>query len=312
MDRFCQCGGWCSFRGGRRGSVLTRNDSGLGVGAGYDEVEQKLDDFNQNYTSQVEDYAAAISECDRLAQELVEGRHASAASCTEEVDVVKSHFDHLKKSAGVYQQQLDAALARESNLNQQYQYFCTKAAGIANWIESIEYLLQKRSIGETLDEVEANNSYFEAEYGQAIERVQGADLAILREYAAALDNGQHARSSEASSQLQDISHRLMALPGNAEQYRAEMAKKRDSERDFFARLMDLEIKAQDFSFRCKQMVRLATRPVVVFSVSSAEERLKVHTEQSVGEIGEMQAMLTTLSRQKITLHSSNQIRLEST
>ena len=30
----------------------------------------------------------------------VEGRHASAASCTEEVDVVKSHFDHLKKAPG--------------------------------------------------------------------------------------------------------------------------------------------------------------------------------------------------------------------
>ena len=75
--------------------------------------------------------------------------------------------------------------------------------------------------------------------------------------------------------------------------------------------MDLEIKAQDFSFRCKQMVRLATRPVVVFSVSSAEERLKVH-KQSVGEIGEMQAMLTALSETKDYSYSSNQIRLEST
>ncbi len=268
--------------------------NGIAPGVGYDEVDNKLNVHNTEYVAQVDSFAGMSSDLESLAERLNSGQHKDAAECAERQQALAYAFNELQSKATAYSTALESALAREANLNASLQHFHTKTASVEAWLDAIDGILaQEEKIGRRsstdpnkmtlgLNELEASTALFDAEYGQNIERMQGAEMDALQEYCDALASGRHSRASEAADRFEGVGARVAALPERAEGYMTALADAIASAQDIIFRQKALATKCGEFEFACKQLSDKVTSPTagLVFSMASAEEAIAKHREES--------------------------------
>ena len=181
--------------------------------------------------------------------------------------------------------------------------FHSQAASLSMWIDSIDAILERNGVGETLNEIQANEALFNAEFGQNIDRVAGSSLGVLNEKCEKLESGLHQEASSARSKFNKISSRISGLPERAKLYLEALQSAAEAEKDFYRRMEQLNIDADEFKYLCQQAQETSKRNVIVFSTESAGAAINDHQEASEQIMDVIQSKFTELRDSETYLNS---------
>ncbi len=251
-------------------------DKEFGLGINFDQLEIKLDAFNNSYTNGSSLHHGILEQLQDHVKKLESGNHVKAADVKKGKAALDQEVGSLQVNAQTYERQLQDALQREAKLIESLKAFNSSATKMQSWLDSCLELVGSNDnfgAGTNLSTLQALMDTYKTKYEtQVVQR--NSTLQSMNKLSDILEEGQHSDREDVKNQLSSMSTKMTALTDSAQLFLSGLQKAIAREEDLIAILKEFRAKSGKFESWVEHTTSLLTGG----SSAQANKRLSTRSQ----------------------------------